>query len=244
MISRAGQPLLTDRTLLRLHVEAVWGVRLPPIEEQATDVTLLPESQLPTWLLCAAVLSSGNVSIWRPDVEAAQREVLRDRADAALALPPAVTTEPGISREVALHRAAPAKLDSATARTIARPITAQDQPLVETFESGSTPYYFHPDRGPLIGIVSAGRLLSLAHSSRRTSEACELGIDTLPEARRKGYALAATVLWAEAVAQEGLVPIYSAAIENEASLKLATAAGYRPFARIALVETSRAIMSS
>ncbi|HLI89149.1 MAG TPA: GNAT family N-acetyltransferase [Ktedonobacteraceae bacterium] len=236
--------LFTDRALLRLHVEAVWGVRLPPIEEHATDVTLLPESQRPSWQLCAAVLSSGSVSIWRPEVAVTQREAQRARANAALALPPAATTEPDISREVALHRAAPAKLDTATARTIARPITAQDQPLVEAFESGSTPYYFHPDRGPLIGVVSAGHLLSLAHSSRRTSEACELGIDTLPEARRKGYALAATVLWAEAVAQEGPVPIYSAAIENEASLKLAAAAGYRPFARIALVETTQSIMSS
>jgi RimJ/RimL family protein N-acetyltransferase len=237
MLSRAGQPLLTDRALLRLHVEAVWGVRLPGIEERDTDVTLLPESQRPTWLLCAAVLSSGNVAIWRPDVEVAQREMLLARANAALALSPTASSEPGISREVALHQSAQPKLDMATARTIACPITAQDHSLVEAFEPGSTPYYFHPDRRPLIGVVSEGRLLSLAHSSRRTSEVCELGIDTLPEARRRGYALAATVLWAEAVAQEGLVPIYSALIENEASLNLAAAAGYRPFARIALVSS-------
>jgi RimJ/RimL family protein N-acetyltransferase len=85
-------------------------------------------------------------------------------------------------------------------------------------------------------VVIAGRLLSLAHSSRRTKEACELGIDTLLEARRKGYALAATILWTHAVMQEGLVPIYSAHAENTASLRLAAAAGYRAFAQVATFE--------
>jgi len=85
-------------------------------------------------------------------------------------------------------------------------------------------------------VVIADQLLSLAHSFRRTREACELGIDTVPEARRKGYALAATILWTRAVLQEGLVPIYSALAENTASLRLADAAGYRAFARIASFE--------
>ena len=71
----------------------------------------------------------------------------------------------------------------------------------------------------------------MAHSSRRTTEACELGIDTLPEARRRGYALAATVVWSAAIRAEGLTPIYSALAENTASLRLAAAAGYREFAR-------------
>ena len=67
-------------------------------------------------------------------------------------------------------------------------------------------------------------------------EACELGIDTLPEARRQGYALAATILWTQAVLQERLVPIYSADASNTASLGLADAAGYRAFARLATFE--------
>jgi RimJ/RimL family protein N-acetyltransferase len=67
-------------------------------------------------------------------------------------------------------------------------------------------------------------------------EACELGIDTLPEARRRGYALAATIVWTRAVMQEGLVPLYSALAENTASLRLAAVAGYRVFARIASFE--------
>jgi len=79
-------------------------------------------------------------------------------------------------------------------------------------------------------------LLSLAHSSRRTTQTCELGIDTLPEACQRGYALAATIVWTQMILQEGLVPLYSAEASNAPSLRLASAAGYRAFARGASFE--------
>ena len=224
----------TDRTLLRLHVEAVWSVRLPPIVEN--DIELLWESSQPPWKLWAGDIAGGRVHIWRPDAGPTEREVLRLNANEALALPPTATPIAGISREVAHSLAASARLDLDSARSIARPLTLQDRPLVEAFQAGSSDDYFHPERHPLIGVVTAGRLLSLAHSSRRTQEACELGIDTLPEARRKGYGLAATIVWTRAVLQEGLVPLYSALAENTASLRLAAAAGYRVFAWAAIVE--------
>ena len=63
-----------DRTLLRQHIEAVWGVRLPAIERD--EVTLLPESTLPAWRLCAADIAEGRVHIWRPDVKIAERAAL------------------------------------------------------------------------------------------------------------------------------------------------------------------------
>ncbi len=122
------------------------------------------------------------------------------------------------------------------AHTIARPLTSQDQSLIDPFHPGAFGDYLHPEMQPLIGVVISGRLLSLAHSSRRTQEACELGIDTVPEARRKGYALAATIVWAQTVLRDGLIPIYSTLAENTASLRLAAAAGYRPFARVATFE--------
>jgi RimJ/RimL family protein N-acetyltransferase len=223
--------VVTDRALLRLHVEAVWDVRLPALVNN--DVELLRESSQPSWKLCAADIANGRVHIWRPDVSATEREVLRLRVHDALAFPLVVAPIPGVSREVALSLVAAPRLDVNTAHSIARPLTSQDQPLVEAFQPDALDYYLHPERWPLIGVVISGRLLSLAHSSRRTREACELGIDTVPEARRKGYALAATIVWTHAVLQEGLVPIYSALAENTASLRLATAAGYRAFARVA-----------
>jgi GNAT acetyltransferase len=224
----------TDHTLLRLHVEAVWAVRLPMLIRN--DVELLQESAQPPWKLCAADITDGRIHIWRPDVSSIERKELRQRVDDVLAFRPVLAPLSGMSREIALALVATPRINAGAAYSIARPLTSQDQSLIETFHPAACDDYLHPERQPLIGVVVAGRLLSLAHSSRRTAEACELGIDTLPEARRRGYALAATIVWAYAVLREGLVPIYSALAENTASLHLAAAAGYRPFARVVTFE--------
>jgi len=224
----------TDRTVLRLHVEAVWDVRLPSLV--LTDVELLPDGSQPSWKLCAADQASGRVYLWRPDVPTMEREALRLRGSAALAFPPLGAPLPGVHREVALSLVASPRSDQATARSIARPLTEKDRSLVEAFEPDAHDYYFRPERQPLIGVVISGHLLSLAHSSRRTPEACELGIDTRAFARQRGYALAATMVWTQAILQERLVPIYSADASNTASLRLADAAGYRAFARLATFE--------
>lgn len=81
-----------------------------------------------------------------------------------------------------------------------------------------------------------GCLLSLAYSVRSIPEACELSIETRPEFQRRGYGLAATLVWADMVRQNGHVPLYSALASNTASLALAYKAGYRPFARTARIE--------
>jgi len=224
----------TDRMLLRLHVEAVWDVRLP--SSMLNDVELLREGSQPSWKLCVADQTAGRVFMWRPDVNAKEREALRLRVSEALAFPPIVAPIPGVHREVALSLVTSPQLDEVTARSIARPLTDRDWALVEAFEPDDPDYFFRLERLPLIGVVISGQLLSLAHSSRRTAEGCELGIDTLPDARRKGYALTATVVWTLAVLQERLVPLYSADAFNTASLRLADAAGYRAFARLATFE--------
>ena len=224
----------SDRTLLRLHVEAVWDVRLPSL--MLNDVELLREGSQPSWSLCVAEQASDRVYIWRPDVTSMERFALRLRASEALTFPPLGVPLPGVHREMALSLVASPRLEEATAQSIARPLTEQDRVLVAAFKPDAQDYYFRPERQPLIGVVISGHLLSLAHSSRRTQEACELGIDTLPTARRMGYALAATIVWMQAVLQERLVPIYSADASNTASLRLAEAAGYRTFARLTTFE--------
>lgn len=224
----------TQRALLRLHIEAGWGVQLPPIAQNTVE--LLREGIQPPWKLYAAEMDGEQVAIWRPDVTSPEREELLIRASEAFTFPPTVSVAPHISREVAFHQVASPTISLADAQQVACLLTPDDQALVEIFDPGEVVYYFHPDRRPLIGVIVEGRLLSLAHSSRRTAQACELGIDTLPEARRKGYALAATLLWAASVAQEDLVPFYSASADNTASLALAYVAGYRAFARAATIE--------
>jgi len=223
-----------DRALLRLHVEAVWGVRLPRIVQN--DIEVLPGGVQPSWKLLVAEVANGRLHIWRSDAIDRDRKALLMRANEAIVLLSTESSAPGISREVALHLAAQPVLDIARAQEIARPLTSRDHSLLESFQRDLGEFYLHAEKRPLIGVISDGRLVSLAHSSRRTPEACELGVDTLPEARRRGYALAVTVMWTRMVLQEGLIPLYSALADNKASLALAAAAGYRVFAYIATLE--------
>src|SRR5690242_8626302 len=154
--------LSTSRTLLRLHIEAVWGVQLPPIHQDT--VTLLHEGTRPPWKLYLAELTGERIAIWRPDVAAPEQAALLEQASEALTLSPAEHVSPQIKREVALHQVASPTMDIATAQRVARLLTPDDSALVERFDPGEVEYYFHPERRPLVGVVVDGRLLSLAHS--------------------------------------------------------------------------------
>ncbi|GCE45500.1 GNAT acetyltransferase-like protein [Thermosporothrix hazakensis] len=229
--------LSQEREWLRSHIEAVWSLRIPPLERD--QVEILYAKRLPPWqLFYAQLLDTATViEVWHPDIAEEAREQLREQAHEALATShpmPAVLT-----REVACTQQAAPQLDLATARSLARVLDEEDRALLHAFEPGSVEYYLEAHRQPLIGVIVDGRLLSVAHSSRRTETACELGIETLPLARRKGYALAATVLWSALVAQEGLLPLYSAMLENLPSRRLAAAAGFREFMHAVLIQKGR-----
>lgn len=223
---------LTDRVMLRLHIEAVWGVKLPSLEQN--ELALLPESARPDWRLCAADLPEGRVLTWRADVGLEEREKLQARLAEAWNLPEDELQAAGVEREVVFRLSTEPKIDLAEARCLTRRLTQEDYELIEVFWPGEAERLLREEQ-PLLGVIAAGCLLSLAHSSRRTAEACELGIDTERDVRCKGYALASTVTWSAAIIEEGLTPIYSAHSWNTASLHLAVAAGYREFARTALL---------
>lgn len=217
-------------TLLRLHVEAVWHLSLPSLRYGDND---LPDTDThsPPWRLYLAHLpGEQSVRLWRADVAPTTRQSVRERAEAALALPrDAAISDESISREVALARHATPRITSEAASRIARRITREDAEVLGRL-TRYVDFYLSDECAPVYIVIEDGRIACMAHSSRRHKHVCELGIDTVPEARRRGYALAATVLWAEAVAAEGREPLYSASAENAASLALAYAAGYRPFA--------------
>ncbi|HEY1388473.1 MAG TPA: GNAT family N-acetyltransferase [Ktedonobacterales bacterium] len=209
---------MTDRELLRLHIEAVWEISIPPLDGAIVELT--DTTPLPRWSLYQAELAQGEqVTIWRPGVAPDERADLLKRAHNADVVFDAAV---GMRREVVLRF--PDTLNIAAEQS-ARLLTADDAALLEAFEAGSTSYYLNPSHAPCIGVVVDGRLVSVAHSSRRTAAACELGINTVREARRQGYARAATRAWTLAIQQEGLTPIYSAFAHNTASLRLAAAAG-------------------
>lgn len=214
---------MTERELLRLHLEVVWGLTLPALDAPAREFVLA--GSLPPWSLYLGAFAQEQVAIWQPGVVAEQRALYLENArkadivwDQAL----------GMRREVVFHAPSIRQEQQAQAQQRARLLSAADADLINIFEPESAPYFLDPRRAPCIGVVVDGRLASIAHSARQTPAACELGIDTLPEARRRGYAAAATILWTAVVQQKGLIPIYSAFAWNTASLHLAKAAGYVP----------------
>ena len=214
---------MTERELLRLHIEAVWGLTLPALDETLHELVL--GQPLPPWALYLGLFAHEQITIWRPDVEPEQRQRLQEQARHAEAVwNPSV----GMRREVVFHCPLIPPQQQAHAQQQARILSAEDADLINAFEAESAAYFLNPSAAPCIGVVIDGRLMSIAHSSRQTPSACELGINTLPEARRRGYATAATILWTALVQQQGFVPIYSAFAENTASLQLARAIGYAP----------------
>jgi RimJ/RimL family protein N-acetyltransferase len=216
---------LTDRELLRLHLEAVWNITLSVPHRTASAITMT-DGVVP-WSVYLATFGRSRLAIWRPDIEHDERPRLLDEAQAA---GPIWDETLKMRREVVFHfpysRTLFRRLPQAT--RLARDLIADDARLVAAFETDSASYFLDREHAPCIGVVVDGRLTSIAHSSRRTAGACELGINTLAEARRQGYAAAATILWTAAVRDLGLAPIYSAFAWNTASLHLATSIGYRP----------------
>lgn len=212
---------MIEREWLRLHVEAVWGITLPPL--QGTSVELAPDRPLPPWSLYQASGSEERLTIWSPGIPLPRRAHLLDQAQrAGVAYDPAS----GMRREVVFQQRQPPRLPPDSVLPVARRLTEADAPLLDQFESASAGYFLNVQHAPCIGVVVHDALVSVAHSARRTREACELGIVTLPAARQKGYARAATMVWTAAIRQEKLHPIYSAFAGNTASLRLAASAGY------------------
>lgn len=214
---------MTEHELLRLHIEAVWNLTLPPVDEAAHELILT--QRLPLWSLYLAAFARQKVTLWRPDVLPEQRSHYLENARKAGVIWDQVMQ---MRREVVFHYPLISPEQQAQARQQARILDTDDADLINAFEADSAPYFLAPDHAPCIGVIVAGRLVSIAHSSRQTPAACELGINTLPQARRQGHAKAATLLWTALAQQKGLVPIYSAFAWNTASLQLAKATGYTP----------------
>jgi GNAT acetyltransferase len=211
---------MTERELLRLHLEAVWGISVPPLDNATSELSAT--TPLPPWSLYQANLSQGQVTIWRPAVSPDERADLLHRARNANVV---FDGSLGMRREVLLRFSATPP-SGMRPQLVARHLTADNVPLLEAFEAGSAAYFLSPACAPCFGVIIDGTLVCVAHSSRRTASACELGINTASNARRHGYATTATRAWTHAMLDEGLTPIYSAFADNTASLRLAAATGY------------------
>ena len=82
------------------------------------------------------------------------------------------------------------------------------------------------------GQEDGGRIVSVAvtHASpdeREPGGTLEIGVETIPRARRCGYAVSCLSGLTETILSKGLVPEYRCTCSNVASAKVARAAGYR-----------------
>lgn len=89
---------------------------------------------------------------------------------------------------------------------------------------------FHDrDRDVLaVGAYDGGRLVGLAGCSADCERMYQIGVDVLPECRRRGIASAVTSKLALEVLKRGKVPFYCAAWSNIWSVRNAIKSGFRP----------------
>jgi len=57
---------MTERELLRLHIEAGWNLTLPTLDK-ATHECILTQN-LPPWSLYLGAFAQEQVAIWRPEI--------------------------------------------------------------------------------------------------------------------------------------------------------------------------------
>lgn len=78
---------------------------------------------------------------------------------------------------------------------------------------------------PLVAIIVDGRAVSVCASVRISDAVHCAGVETLPEYRRRGFAVSAVAGWARAVRALGATPFYSTWWDNTASQAVAARLG-------------------
>ena len=110
-----------------------------------------------------------------------------------------------------------------------RPLTAEDEKSNRTtFDLSETV----SDGRLCFGQIDGGTVVSVAvtHASpdeRETGKTLEIGVETIPAARRRGYAVSCLSGLTKMILSRGLIPEYRCTYSNAASAKVARAAGYR-----------------
>lgn len=127
-------------------------------------------------------------------------------------------------------------------KTRARALRAADYPAWRTFfltlfpgDDSWLKEYFDgmAETGLAFGVFEGGFLVcatDLPGMPYMGKSVREIGINTLPDHRRKGYARDACVSTARAMIEKGICPMWSAGAWNAASRGLAEAVGFREFA--------------
>ena len=84
-------------------------------------------------------------------------------------------------------------------------------------------------REPVFAIEQGGEIVSIAYCATVPGAAAEVGVDTVPAFRGRGFAAEVVSAWARAMQARGVIPLYSAAADNAASLVVARKLGLTRF---------------
>ena len=159
--------------------------------------------------------------------------------DAGIAAPLAELAEKHLGVEVELYGDVYHTLSSPAANLSVpevRQLGLDDMPLLAEYRgsAGGTGFATFEDLltdGLAAGAIVDDRLVGLAHTNAVTARYADIGVATRKEFRRRGFASAAASFVARRLQERGLVPVWSAGEDNEASLALAAKLGFREVSR-------------
>jgi hypothetical protein len=83
----------------------------------------------------------------------------------------------------------------------------------------------YAQRTPIAAIIEQGIAVAACWCSRRTAQAAEAGIMSIPAVRQRGYAIRVAALWGRSVQEAGMTALYSTSWDNMASQGVARALG-------------------
>ena len=87
------------------------------------------------------------------------------------------------------------------------------------------------EEGIIVAAIVDGRIVNTMHCYCRSARHADIGANTLPGFRRKGFAVASGSMLCTLLHERGLTPTWSTVSENSASQTLAAALGFVSFSR-------------
>jgi len=177
---------MTERELLRIHIEACWGISVPPLTSATVDLTAY--TTLLPWSLYCAQLSQEEVTLWRPDVSSEQRASLLQQARNTGA---SFNTITGMRREVVLLEPAtsPASPTTPPAPYPQMPQAPETQPIVRILTAVLATYRYsrastarsarltcNHSTSPIAGVVYLDGASPCYTGSRGLTVSCSCGV--------------------------------------------------------------------
>jgi hypothetical protein len=218
--------------LMRLHVEALF------VHDPVGDLVRLNEpSRAPAPRFFLGITADGAVLRFRDDVDQQTRRELAAVSERNAQIRSFESPIGPAPYEAILARRAPVtNISSGPAFCIPPELSAASAAIEITEANATLLQPCLPDwivdvqlSRPMFAVAIDGQAVAVCCSVRRTSDAHEAGVETVPAYRGRGYAGQSVIAWARAVRDMNRVPLYSTSWENERSRAVARKLGLMLF---------------